>query len=367
MQSQPPNPRKWKLLEARTPGKGSGRTVCIANQKGGVGKTTTSVNLAAALALRGHRVLVIDIDPQANATTGLGVDYRSLELSTYDLVMGEASLEEVVVETAIRGLHCAPSSVDLAGAEVELAGEMARELKLRLTLENADERYDIVFVDCPPSLGLLTINALAAAHDLIVPVQCEYYALEGLGQLLGNAERVRRALNPDLRIAGFLLTMYDARTNLAEQVADEVREHFGELVFGTIIPRSVRLSEAPSFGEPVLTLDPGARGSVAFRLLAAEVEDRYGLASVPPPPPQAEVPTQAAAGRDNRVNTGPASAPAEPQEKVASPAAPGPGGRGYGAVAPEPSGMERMWPPANPWTESPGEADGGTGTAGGQW
>ena len=303
--------------------------MCVANQKGGVAKTTTSVNLGAALALRGHRILLVDVDPQSNATTGVGLDHRSVPLSTYDLLLGEAPLEEVARATKIKGLDCAPASLDLAGAEIELAGAMARERKLAEALEGAGQRYDLVLLDCPPSLGLLTINALAAAQDLIVPVQCEYYALEGLGQLLGTAERVRRSLNAELRISGFLLTMYDARTKLSSQVADEVRAHFGDAVFGTVVPRSVRLSEAPSFGEPVVTLDPSSRGSVSYRLLATEVEERYGLQVHVPPPPPAEPPTE------------------DPPVTVA---VPGPGGRGYGTVAPEPDGLERAWPRHEPWT-----------------
>jgi chromosome partitioning protein len=319
----------WKLLEARPVRAGSCRFVCVANQKGGVAKTTTSVNLGAALALRGHRVLVIDIDPQANATTGLGLDHRALERSSYDMLLGDARLEDVVVPTQIPNLFIAPSSLDLAGAEVELVGSMARERKLVEALAGIDGAYEMVFLDCPPSLGLLTINALAAAQDLIVPVQCEYYALEGLGQLLGNAERVRRALNPDLRVAGFLLTMYDARTKLSSQVADEVRSHFGPLVYGTVIPRSVRLSEAPSFGEPVVTLDPSSRGSIAYRLLAAEVEGRYSMgtreaaASAPPPPP--------------------------PPVEVSS-GTPGVSGRGFGVPTAEPEGLDEAWPRRDPWS-----------------
>lgn len=311
-------------MEHRAVAPGSGRLVCVANQKGGVGKTTTAVNLAAALALRGHKVLVVDIDPQANATTGLGLDHRSVERSTYDLLLDDAPLESVVLPTPIAGLHCAPSSLDLAGAEVELVGEIARERKLAEALGSSEELYDVTFLDCPPSLGLLTVNALAAAQDLIVPVQCEYYALEGLGQLLGNAERVRKALNPDLRITGFLMTMYDARTKLSSQVAAEVRNHFGDLVFGTVIPRSVRLSEAPSFGEPVLTLDPSSRGSIAYKLLAAEFESRYGMAApATPPPPPATARTA----------------------EVTSPARPGPEHRGYGTTTPEPDGLDGSWPP----------------------
>jgi chromosome partitioning protein len=292
--------------------------VCIANQKGGVGKTTTAINVAGALALRGHRALVVDIDPQANATTGLGIDHRSLERSTYDLVSGNERLEGITRPTAIAGLDCAPATQDLAGAEVELVKQMARERRLAAMLEPARDRYEIVILDCPPSLGLLTVNALLAAEDLIVPVQCEYYALEGLGQLLGTAERVRRSLNQELRISGFVLTMYDGRTKLSSQVAEEVRSHFGDLVFRTVIPRSVRLSEAPSFGEPVMTLDPTSRGAISYRLLSGEVEERFDL-------------TQAAA------EPGP-------------PPTPGPRGRGYGTVSPEPPGLDSAWPRPQPWT-----------------
>ena len=319
--------KDWKLLEARPVG-GGGRTVCVANQKGGVAKTTTTVNLAAALAVRGHPVLVVDVDPQSNATTGLGIDHRTVEPSTYELMLGEASLDEVTRATAIANLYCAPASLDLAGAEIELVSEMSRERKLADALDGSKGGFELVFIDCPPSLGLLTVNALAASEDLIVPVQCEYYALEGLGQMLQTAERVRRALNPDLRIAGFLMTMYDARTKLAGQVTDEVRSHFGNLVYETIIPRSVRLSEAPSFGEPIVTLDPSARGAIAYRLLAAEVETRYGLRPLPPPPP-----------------------PADTSEQRVPVAVPGPGGRGYGTVAPEPDRLDDAWPVPDPWRQ----------------
>ena len=340
--------KEWKLLEARPIVRGEGRTVCVANQKGGVGKTTTSVNLAAGLALRGHRILLVDIDPQSNATTGLGLDHRTVERSSYDLLLGEASLEDVAVPTAIESLDIVPSSLDLAGAEIELVGSISREKKLVEALVGAGERYELVFVDCPPSLGLLTLNALAAAHDLIIPVQCEYYALEGLGQLLGTAERVRRALNPELRISGFLLTMYDARTKLAGQVAEEIRTHFPELIFGTIIPRSVRLSEAPSFGEPVLTLDPSSRGAVTYRLLAAEVEARYGLEVHPPPPPpvpdEEPVQPQHVAQESHAADT-------SREEVPARAVVPGPGGRGYGTVAPEPAGIDHSWPRRAPWPE----------------
>ncbi|MDQ4024074.1 MAG: AAA family ATPase [Actinomycetota bacterium] len=321
-------------MERRPIAAGRGRLVCVANQKGGVAKTTTSVNLAAGLALRGHRVLVVDVDPQSNAATGLGIDHRTVERSTYHLLLGNATLDEVVVPTAINNLECAPASLDLAGAEVELVSTMARERRLGEALQGAAERYELIFLDCPPSLGLLTVNALAAAQDLIVPVQCEYYALEGLGQLLGTAERVRRSLNPDLRIAGLLLTMYDGRTKLSSQVETEVRSHFGDLVFSTRIPRSVRLSEAPSFGEPVLTLDPSSRGAVSYRLLAAEVETLYGLEVHKPPPPP-------------RV-----SESAEPVAalRATRPSQPGPGGRGYGVTTPRPVFDESLWPRREPWS-----------------
>ncbi|MGH2817054.1 MAG: ParA family protein [Actinomycetota bacterium] len=334
----------WKLLEARRSRSGGGRLVCIANQKGGVAKTTTAVNLAAALALRGHRILVVDVDPQANATTGIGLDHRIVEASTYELLIGKASAGDVIVGTGIPNLFCAPSALDLAGAEIELAGAMAREQKLAEALEPIAGEYELVFLDCPPSLGLLTINALAAAHDLIVPVQCEYYALEGLGQLLATAERVRRSLNSELRIAGFLLTMYDGRTKLSSQVSDEVRTHFGSLVYETVIPRSVRLSEAPSFGETVMTLDPSSRGAIAYGLLGGEVASRYGLAVHVPPPRSSPEPAPPVS-RDGELPPG-HGASSERESRVA---VPGPGGRGYGARTAEPPALDERWPRREPW------------------
>ena len=318
---------EWKLLEVRPIPPGGSRIISVANQKGGVAKTTTSVNLGTALALRGHRVLVVDLDPQANATTGLGIDRRTVERSTYDVLTGEVSIAEAARPTEIKNLSVVPASLDLAGAEIELAGAMARERKLADALrDGADHR--LVFLDCPPSLGLLTVIALSAAQDLIVPVQCEYYALEGLGQLVETADRVRRSLNPELRIAGFVLTMFDGRTKLSSQVADEVKRHFGDLVFDTVIPRSVRLSEAPSFGEPVVTLDPSSRGAVAYRKFAVEVEARYGLeVHVPPPPPK------------------------EKRDEVSVVEGPrGPRGRGYGTTSPEPEGIDEAWPRPEFWT-----------------
>ena len=311
-----------QLLEKRGPGKGPSLW-CLANQKGGVGKTTVAVNAGAALAQRGRRVLVVDLDPQANATTGLGLDHRTQERSTYDVLMGTESLASVVRPTALENLFCVPGSVDLAGAEVELAGADEREFRLAKALDPRPD-FDVVIVDCPPSLGLLTLNALTAVPDLLAPVQCEYYALEGLGQLLATAERVRRGLNPALRLSGLVLTMYDARTRLSSQVAEEIRGHFGDAVFRTVVPRSVRLSEAPSYGEPVVTLDKGSRGAIAFRLLAAELEERFFTS---------------------------ASGPAGAQERAQA-ARPGPGGRGYGVPTAEPRGLDRSWPRPPPWDDA---------------
>jgi chromosome partitioning protein len=294
--------------------------------------------------LRGHRILVVDVDPQANATTGLGLDHRSVERSTYELLIGTASAGDVIVTTGIRNLDCVPSTLDLAGAEIELAGAMAREQRLAEALQPVAGDYELVFLDCPPSLGLLTINALAAAHDLIVPVQCEYYALEGLGQLLATAERVRRSLNPALRVAGFVLTMYDGRTKLSSQVTDEVRTHFGPLVYETVIPRSVRLSEAPSFGETVMTLDPSSRGAIAYGLLAVEAESRYGLPAQVAPGPSGRAPARPE-GRE------PESPPGEGASagRESPIAVPGPGGRGYGALTAEPRDLDDRWPRREPW------------------
>jgi chromosome partitioning protein len=332
------------LLEVRPIRPGEGRLICIANQKGGVAKTTTTVNLGCALALRGHRVLIVDIDPQANTTTGLGIDHRNVELSTYDLLSGDAGLGQVVQPTATVDLECAPASLDLAGAEIELAAVMDRERRLAEALSGAHERYDIVLIDCPPSLGLLTVNALTAAQDLIVPVQCEYYALEGLGQLLETAERVHSHLNPDLRIAGFLMTMYDARTKLASQVVDEVRTHFAGLVFETLIPRSVRLSEAPSFGEPVLTLDPSSRGSISYRLLAVEVEERYQLPVHVP-----ESPSEVVDVRDKtEIEHASSEASVDLTDDLVVAGEPGPRGRGFGTISPIPEGIDTAYP-IEPW------------------
>jgi chromosome partitioning protein len=247
------------------------RIIAIANQKGGVGKTTTSVNLGASLAELGYRVLVVDLDPQGNASTGLGISARNLEASIYNVITDEAPIEDCIEPTSIRNLFVAPATIDLAGAEIELVPAFSREMRLRKALHEIRDDYDYMLIDCPPSLGLLTVNGLAAADDVIVPIQCEYYALEGLGQLLRNVGLVRGNLNPSLDIRGIVLTMYDGRTKLADQVESEVREHFGPKVYRTVIPRTVRISEAPSFGQPVTSFDPTSRGAIAYRELAKEV------------------------------------------------------------------------------------------------
>jgi chromosome partitioning protein len=247
------------------------RVIAIANQKGGVGKTTTTVNLGAGLAELGFRVLIIDLDPQGNATTGLGINQRNLEHSVYDVLLHDVALDDAIEPTAVRNLFVAPATIDLAGADIELVPAFSRELRLRRAIEALDDSFDFTIIDCPPSLGLITVNGLAAAGEVLVPIQCEYYALEGLGQLLKNVNLVTGNLNPTLEVSAIVLTMYDSRTKLAEQVADEVRNHFGAKVCRMVIPRTVRLSEAPSFGQPILTFDPTSRGAVAYRELAKEV------------------------------------------------------------------------------------------------
>ena len=249
------------------------RILAIANQKGGVGKTTTSVNLGASLAELGFRVLVVDLDPQGNATTGLGVNAREVEGSIYDVIMSDAAVEDCIEPTSLKNLFVVPATIDLAGAEIELVPAFSRELKLRRALHEIKDDYDYILIDCPPSLGLLTVNGLAAADDVLVPIQCEYYALEGLSQLIRNVSLVRTNLNPTLDVRGIVLTMYDARTKLADQVEQEVRRHFGRTVYLTVIPRTVRLSEAPSFGQPIILFDPTSRGAVAYRELAKEVSN----------------------------------------------------------------------------------------------
>jgi chromosome partitioning protein len=247
-----------------------GQTIACTNQKGGVGKTTTVVNLATYLALAGERVLVIDLDPQGNATSGFGIEKRDVERSVYDALLGSVPMTELVVRTPILRLDLIPSSLALAGAEVELAGFIAREHRLASALDEVATHYDYVILDCPPSLGLLTVNALTAADAVLIPIQCEYYALEGLSQLTATINLVRDHLNPDLAIKGVVLTMFDARTNLSTEVAAEVRRHLGSSVYTTVVPRSVRLSEAPSYGLPIALYRPDSKGADAYRALAGE-------------------------------------------------------------------------------------------------
>jgi chromosome partitioning protein len=250
------------------------RVTACTNQKGGVGKTTTVINLAAYLALSGTRTLVIDLDPQGNATSGLGVDRRTVDRSSYEALVDRAPLSELAVTTTVDRLDLVPSSTALSGAEVELVGIPARERRLAASLAELNSRYERVLIDCPPSLGLLTLNALTAADGVLIPIQTEYYALEGLSQLVNTIRRVREGLNPRLEIEGVLLTMYDGRTKLSAQVASEVRRHMNGTVYQTVVPRSVRLSEAPSHGLPIALYDPASRGADAYRELAGEVAAR---------------------------------------------------------------------------------------------
>lgn len=258
--------------------------VTIANQKGGVGKTTTTVNIAAALAKHNLEVLVIDSDPQGNASTALGIDHRVGTPSVYDVLVNDEEFENVVQKVPeIPNLYCAPATIDLAGAEIELVSVVAREYRMQralkkyldLHLNKHQKRIDYVFIDCPPSLGLLTLNSLVAANEIMIPIQTEYYALEGLGQLMNNINLVKKQLNPELKISTILLTMYDARTNLSNQVSEEVKNHFGELVLNTSIPRSVRVSEAPSFQQTVISYDPGSPGAQAYLQAAKEFAQKH--------------------------------------------------------------------------------------------
>nr|WP_308196724.1 AAA family ATPase [Agromyces atrinae] len=268
--------RRAVLEQSDLPLPASTRVFTVSNQKGGVGKTTTTVNLAAALARTGAHVLVVDLDPQGNASTALGIDHRAERQSVYDVLVGEMELGDVIQRSPENErLDCVPATIHLAGAEIELVSLVAREQRLRRALdrhlESMERPYDYVLIDCPPSLGLLTINAFVAAREVLIPIQCEYYALEGLSQLLRNIELIERHLNPDLRVSTILLTMYDSRTNLAQQVAQDVRDHFPAEVLKTIIPRSVRVSEAPSYGQSVISYDFSSSGSLSYREAAAEI------------------------------------------------------------------------------------------------
>ena len=247
-----------------------GKIVAIANQKGGVGKTTTSVNLACALAESGKKTLLVDIDPQGNTTSGLGVNKRELTASTYQLLIGESSVAEVLVHTKFKNLDLLPSNISLAGVEIELVDMEERTYRLKQALAPAKENYDYIFIDCPPSLGLITLNAISAANTILVPIQCEYYAMEGLSQLMATVRQAKRMYNEELEIEGVLLTMLDTRLNLTAQVVREVKKYFPDKVYKTVIPRNVRLSEAPSYGEPIQVYDRGSKGAEAYNSLAAE-------------------------------------------------------------------------------------------------
>ncbi|MBN9612637.1 MAG: ParA family protein [Actinobacteria bacterium] len=277
--------RRRRLLEETTsPLPAKTRVITVSNQKGGVGKTTTTVNLASALARRGANVLVIDMDPQGNASTALGVPHRPEVTSIYDVLLGEQSIEDALQPTTDHeNLFCVPSTIHLAGAEIELVSLVAREQRLRTALESflaeSERKYHYVFIDCPPSLGLLTVNAFVAAREVLIPIQTEYYALEGLSQLLGNIQLIQKHLNPVLQVSTILLTMYDARTNLAQEVALEVRSHFPTQVLPTVLPRSVRISEAPSYGQTVHAYDQGSIGALAYLEAAAEIALRGAPAS----------------------------------------------------------------------------------------
>lgn len=250
---------------------GQTKIIAIINQKGGVGKSTTAINLGAALGEMGKQVLLVDLDPQGNCSSGLGVEKSLIQQCIYDVLLNDVPLEEVIIPDIAEGLDIAPATINLAGAEVELVSEMARENRLKDAVGSMRGKYDFILIDCPPSLGLLTVNALVAADKLLIPIQCEFYALEGVTKLLESMKRVKSRLNPTLDIYGILLTMYDSRTTLSKQVVDEVREYFGRLVFSTPIPRTVKLSEAPSFGQPITQYDPKGRGALSYIELAKEV------------------------------------------------------------------------------------------------
>jgi len=249
------------------------KVIAIANQKGGVGKTTTAVNLSACLAYKGKKVMVIDVDPQGNTTSGLGIDKQNIARSIYEVIINDESIEEALMPTMVENLFICPSNIQLVGAEVELVSVISRETRLKIALQDVRDNYDFIIIDCPPSLGLLTLNALTAADTILVPIQCEYYALEGLSQLMNTVKLVQRHLNPSLEVEGVVLTMFDARTNLSIQVVEDVKKYFRNKVYRTIIPRNVRLSEAPSFGLPIILYDPKSKGAECYLDLAQEVID----------------------------------------------------------------------------------------------
>lgn len=253
------------------------KIIAIANQKGGVGKTTTSVNLSSCLAVKGKKILIIDIDPQGNTSSGLGIDKTKIRKSIYDVIINGIPIEETLVDTKIDTLKLSPSNIQLAGAEVELVSVISRETRLKFALESIKDKFDYIIIDCPPSLGLITLNALTAANTILVPIQCEYYALEGLSQLMNTVGIIQKHLNPALKVEGVVLTMFDARTNLSIQVVDEVKKYFGNKVYRTIIPRNVRLSEAPSYGLPIILYDSKSKGAECYMDLADEVIEYAGV------------------------------------------------------------------------------------------
>jgi chromosome partitioning protein len=364
-QPAPPKPKRSRKKGPVVPEiPGRARVIAIANQKGGVGKSTTAVSLGAALADIGYRVLVADLDPQGNASTGMGIRHDAREITVYDVVVSEADIQDAIVPTPVERLHAVPATIDLAGAEIELVSQFSRESRLKKAIEPVREGvYDFILLDCPPSLGLLTINALTAAEELIVPIQCEYYALEGLGQLLRNVSLVQQNINSGLRLSGIVMTMFDPRTKLSEQVVQEVKKHFGELVYDVIIPRTVRLSEAPGFGQPITVYDAKSKGAEAYRQLAREVALR--------PTPEAPMPVFdqmpiAVMAPIDRPATDDGSTPAEdlPEERSSEPppaepeaAVPEPELEPESAAPePEPAAREPVVTVPEPELESPVEA-----------
>jgi chromosome partitioning protein len=333
-----------------------GRVLAIANQKGGVGKSTTAVNLGAWLALEGKRVLIVDLDPQANASTGVGVDPRRAAATVYDVLVNERQVEDGIEPTAVKGLFCLASNIDLAGAEIEMVPMLSREMRLKRSLAPIFGEFDFVLIDCPPSLGLLTVNALVAATEVLVPIQCEYYALEGVGQLLKNVQLIRSSLNQDLRLAGIVLTMFDGRTRLSEEVEGQVRGHFTGRVFRSVIPRSVRLAEAPSFGLPAALHDPRSRGAQAYRELALELLGYPG--------PTGGDPSGGASGHAGPAGPDPGP-PLEEEVEVweteGGALEPGSAGPPPGSAPPPPAAAEGPLPPLEYLVSSPR----GPGTAAG--